>query len=93
MGSLEVGKDADFVIWSDNPLSTNAKCEQTWIEGKKYFDIKDDKELRSRDSNLFNLLVQKALNSNEDIDKGNNKKNKLNYLKHSCGTHPNEDEF
>ncbi|MCZ6852221.1 MAG: amidohydrolase family protein, partial [Planctomycetota bacterium] len=31
-GSLEVGKDADFVIWSESPLSTYARCEQTWIE-------------------------------------------------------------
>lgn len=39
VGSIEVGKDADFVIWSHSPLSTRTVCEQTWIEGKKYFDI------------------------------------------------------
>lgn len=38
VGSLEKGKHADFAIWSDNPLSTRSVCEQTWIEGKKYFD-------------------------------------------------------
>ena len=38
VGSLEVGKDADFSIWSGSPLSTLAHCEQTWIEGRKYFD-------------------------------------------------------
>ena len=38
VGSLEVGKDADFAIWSGEPLSPYSVCEQTWIEGRKYFD-------------------------------------------------------
>jgi imidazolonepropionase-like amidohydrolase len=38
VGSLEPGKDADFVIWSKPPLDSSTVCEQTWIEGKKYFD-------------------------------------------------------
>jgi imidazolonepropionase-like amidohydrolase len=42
VGSLEKGKDADFVIWSGHPLSTYTICEQTWIDGRKYFDRQDD---------------------------------------------------
>ena len=38
IGSLEPGKDADFAIWSGTPLSPYSRCEQTWIEGRKYFD-------------------------------------------------------
>src|SRR5436309_2678037 len=38
VGSLEVGKDADFAVWSGSPLSPYSICEQTWIEGRKYFD-------------------------------------------------------
>jgi imidazolonepropionase-like amidohydrolase len=38
VGSLEPGKDADFVIWSKAPLDSTTVCLQTWIEGKKYFD-------------------------------------------------------
>jgi imidazolonepropionase-like amidohydrolase len=38
VGSLEPGKDGDFVIWSRSPLEAGTVCEQTWIEGKKYFD-------------------------------------------------------
>ena len=38
IGTLTAGKDADFVIWSDNPLSQNAVVLQTWIDGKRYFD-------------------------------------------------------
>jgi len=38
VGSLEPGKDADFVIWSRSPIDSGTVCLQTWIEGKKYFD-------------------------------------------------------
>jgi len=42
VGSLEVGKLANLAIWSGEPLSPYARCEQTWIEGRKYFDRADD---------------------------------------------------
>lgn len=38
VGSLEPGKDGDFVVWSGDPLSTSTMALETWIEGKKYFD-------------------------------------------------------
>jgi len=38
VGSLEAGKDADFVIWSGHPLSTQTVADETWIEGKQYYD-------------------------------------------------------
>ncbi len=37
-GSLEPGKDADFVVWSTDPLASDTIALETWIEGKKYFD-------------------------------------------------------
>lgn len=46
-GTLEPGKDADFVIWSGPPLSTLSRVEQTWIEGRRYFDLDADRELRA----------------------------------------------
>ena len=39
IGSLKPGKDADFIILSGDPLSVYTKVEQTWVEGKKVFDL------------------------------------------------------
>ena len=38
VGSLEAGKDGDFVVWSGHPLATSSVCLQTWIEGNQYFE-------------------------------------------------------
>lgn len=39
VGSLEKGKDADFIILSGDPFSVYTKVEQTWVEGSKKYDI------------------------------------------------------
>lgn len=44
IGSLRVGKDADFVVLSGDPLSVYTKVLQTWIEGVKVFDRDDPKD-------------------------------------------------
>ena len=33
------GKDADFVVLSGDPLSVYTRVEQTWVEGRKVFDL------------------------------------------------------
>jgi cytosine/adenosine deaminase-related metal-dependent hydrolase len=38
VGSLEPGKDADFLVLSGDPLSVYTHVEQTWVEGRKVFD-------------------------------------------------------
>jgi len=45
-GSLDIGKDGDFVVWNGSPLSTLTMAEQTWIDGAKWFDIEEDAKLR-----------------------------------------------
>jgi len=44
IGSLEVGKDADFLVLSGDPLATTTRVEQTWIEGQKVFDWADPRD-------------------------------------------------
>jgi imidazolonepropionase-like amidohydrolase len=38
VGSLEAGKDADFIVLSGDPLSVYTKVLQTYVEGVKVFD-------------------------------------------------------
>ena len=44
IGSLEAGKDADFIVLSGDPLSVYTHVMQTWVEGKKVFDRSDPKD-------------------------------------------------
>lgn len=44
VGSLEAGKDADFIILSGDPLSVYTHVLQTWVEGNKVFDRSDPKD-------------------------------------------------
>ncbi len=60
VGSITVGKQADFVIWNRSPLSTLSACMQTWIDGRKYFDREQDQIHRERDEQLRLKLIQLA---------------------------------
>jgi imidazolonepropionase-like amidohydrolase len=61
VGSLEPGKDADFVVWSGSPLSSYSRAEQTWIDGRAYFDLARDREARAQAERKREALIQKAL--------------------------------
>lgn len=67
VGSLEVGKDADIVVWSGSPLSVLSRCEQTWIDGRKYFDRTEDLALRQEATRMRQVLEQKILASGEPM--------------------------
>jgi len=62
VGSIKVGKDADVVLWSDNPLSVYAIAEKTIIEGVTYFDIERDKQSRAaikkEKSELISMMMK-----------------------------------
>lgn len=72
VGSLEVGKDADLVIWDGPPLSVYAKVLTTYLDGEVYFDRAQDAERRRAiDEERADLLAKLGPNSKDDDDNSN----------------------
>ena len=44
VGSLEVGKDADLIVLTGDPLSIYTHVEQTWVDGEKVYDYTDPED-------------------------------------------------
>ncbi|MFH7012467.1 amidohydrolase family protein [Flavobacterium sp. FlaQc-52] len=85
VGSLKVGKDADVVLWSDNPLSIYAKAEKTIIEGVVYFDIEKDADKQLAITKERNILIGQML---QEKNKGANtqKPTKKEKIEYHCDT-------
>ena len=61
VGSIKEGKDADLVLWSNNPLSIYAKSLYTMVDGTIFFDREKDaamrKEVRAERTRLIGKMV------------------------------------
>lgn len=66
MGSIKVGKDADVVLWTDNPLSVYAKVKQTYVDGICYYDEAKDKEMRIAIRKERARLIQKMMKAKKN---------------------------
>ncbi len=62
VGSIEVGKDADVVIWTGDPLSTFSRVETTFIEGEIVFDRERDLKMR------VELALEKSARLRKEAD-------------------------
>lgn len=70
VGSIEPGKDADLVLWTDNPLSIYATVDKTFVDGILYFDAAQQQRKDQMVKDEKNRIIQKMLFS-EDAGKGN----------------------
>lgn len=61
LGSLKVGKDADLVLWSTNPLQIDALVEKTIIDGEILYDRSQNDDLNARNQREKARLISKML--------------------------------
>ena len=76
VGSVEVGKHADLAVWNESPLSTFAVCDQTWVDGRPYFNRETDLQQRTEVARMRAALIQRVLDSGEST--GDSAKDSLN---------------
>jgi len=82
VGSIKVGKDADLVLWTDHPMAVHTRAEKTLIEGKVYFDLERDAELRKNIQTERNTLINLMLaekSKGKPTQKPKKKENRLNH--------------
>ena len=61
VGSIKVGKDADLVLWSDNPLSIYAKSLYTIVDGTVFFDRAKDLQVQQQVKEERTRLIKKMM--------------------------------
>lgn len=61
VGSIKEGKDADLVLWSDNPLSIYAIAEKTMIDGIIYYDYSKQATIMENAANERARIISKML--------------------------------
>jgi len=61
VGSIKVGKDADIVLWSANPLSVYAVDEKTYVDGIPYWDIEKNAAILKAEKADETRIIQKMI--------------------------------
>ncbi|MEM1080567.1 MAG: amidohydrolase family protein [Pseudomonadota bacterium] len=67
-GSLAEGLHADLVIWNGHPLSVYSRVDQTWVDGRKYFDREADLAARERLESERQTLMAMVLDSGDESE-------------------------
>ena len=73
LGSIKVGKDADLVLWTNNPLSIYAKPEMTFVDGICYYSIAQDEVLRTNIQAERQRLINKMIAAKQAGEKTEHK--------------------
>jgi adenine deaminase len=91
VGSIQPGKVADVVLWTDRPLSIYAKVDKTIIDGQIYFDREEDARLRTEMQAERARLIAKLLTEKNKGNKTVKPQGKQQRLYH-CNTMEGVDE-
>jgi imidazolonepropionase-like amidohydrolase len=73
LGSIKAGKDADLVLWNNNPLSIYAKPEMTFVDGICYYSITQDEALRITIKTERQRLINKMIAAKQAGEKAEHK--------------------
>lgn len=68
VGSIKVGKDADLVLWNDNPLSIYAKPLMTFVDGREMFSVEKDSLSQIFIQQERTRLINKMLEAKQNGD-------------------------
>jgi imidazolonepropionase-like amidohydrolase len=90
-GSIKVGKDADIVLWSDNPLSIYAKAMQTYVDGRKMFSRDEDELMRKKIQLERNRIIQLMYKAKLAGESSHSKTSRKQIVYH-CDTENEEEE-
>ncbi len=92
VGSITVGKDADLVLWTDNPLTVYARPKMVMIDGTIYFSEEKDAQLQEAmklDRQRLIQLMMEAKNNGVSTRKVKHSKQHL----YHCDTYEDECDF
>lgn len=70
VGSIKTGKDADLVLWNNNPLSVYARAEKTWVDGTLFFDRAEDARRSEWTRTERARIIQKMLSEKKGDEGG-----------------------
>lgn len=73
VGMVKEGYDADLVLWSGFPMSTFARAEHTWVDGREFYSIDKDAQLRTKIESERTRLINKLLKDEKKGKKGDAK--------------------
>ncbi len=82
MGSIKIGKDADIVVWDNNPLSVYTKVERTYVDGKLLYSKEHDLTLLERDLEEKMRIIKKM--SEDSTQKRSQSVDLTNYKLYHC---------
>jgi hypothetical protein len=68
VGSIEVGKDADLVLYDGHPLEIRSVVQKTFVDGDLYFDLATDRERQAKIDEIKKRLTSGDEEDEEDED-------------------------
>ncbi len=66
VGSIEIGKTADLVLWTNHPLSVYAKVKYTIIDGQVFYDDDENKKTEEMIQKERARIIEKLLNEKKN---------------------------